>query len=214
VASDDLVALFTHVAQALHALRADGVVQPIEIAELTARWAPYASMRKALGIATNEDYELLVMRLVSGEGGYVFADESLQDDLRREVASPNPDLTALRTYGAARITLAREPLRRVLHLSPDQLPAPAPAAERPAPRMTAPQANPVGDPTAPAPAARITPPPVCQFCGGMLPGGRPVNFCPQCGLNVSTRRCAGCSSEIQPGWRFCVTCGRAVGAKG
>jgi hypothetical protein len=207
---DDVEALFTRVAHALHAANPAAVVLPLEVAEISARWAPYAIVRREFSIATNEDYELLLMRLLSGEGGFVFADESLQDDLRREVASTNPDLTALRTYGAARITLAREQLRRVLGLTPEELPA-APAAREA--KTVVPPAPRVGDATAPVPEGRTVQVPECQFCGHALPTGRTVNFCPQCGLNVSTRRCPGCSGEIQPGWRFCVTCGRAVGAK-
>lgn len=207
---DEVEALFTRVAQSLHAANPAAVVLPLEVAEISARWAPYTLVRREFSIATNEDYELLLMRLLSGEGGFVFADESLQDDLRREVESKNPDLTALRTYGAARITLAREPLRRALGLAADALPA-APAAREA--KTVAPLAPRVGDATALVPESRMTPAPECQFCGHALPAGRTANFCPQCGLNVSTRRCPGCSSEIQPGWRFCITCGRAVGAK-
>jgi len=167
----------------------------------------------SMSIPTNEDYEILLMQLISGEGGYVFADETMQDDLRNEVTSSNPDLTALRTYGAARITLAREQVRRVLKLAPDEMPQ-APAAAEPRPVRPPPSPGEViGDPTADAPLARKAPPPACQFCGQKLPDGRTVHFCPQCGLNVSTRRCAGCSSEIQPGWRFCVNCGRAIGSR-
>lgn len=214
MSDNDLGFLFTHVARALHAARPEAIVQPLEIAEISARWAPYAAIRKELGVASNEDYELLLMRLVSGEGGFVFADESLQDDLRRELESKNPDLSALRTYGAARITLGREPLRRALNLTPDQLPS-APMTRVSTPqRITSPVRSPVGDPTAPVPAARVTAPSVCQFCGQGLPSDRPVQFCPHCGLNVALKRCPGCSGEIQPGWKYCVTCGRAIGSKG
>jgi len=207
---DEVEALFTRVAHALHAANPAAVVLPLEVAEISARWAPYTVVRREFSIATNEDYELLLMRLLSGEGGFIFADESLQDDLRREVESKNPDLTALRTYGAARITLAREPLRRVLGLTAEELPV-APAAREA--KTVAPPTPRLGDATAPVPDSRTVQLPECQFCGHSLPTGRTVSFCPQCGLNVSTRRCPGCSGEIQPGWRFCVTCGRAVGAK-
>jgi predicted RNA-binding Zn-ribbon protein involved in translation (DUF1610 family) len=209
--ADDLEALFSVLARTLHAASPANLVQPLEVAEISARWVPYARVRGELGIATNEDYELLIMRLLTGEGDFVFADESLQDDLRREVASPNPDLTALRTYGAARITLAREQTRRVLGLSAEQLPA-APVDPATA-RLRSPKTSPVGDPTATPPDPRISQPPACQFCGHALPSGRVVHFCPHCGLNVETRRCPGCSSEIQPGWKFCVSCGRAIGAR-
>lgn len=207
---DDLEAFFTFLARSLHTANASALAQPLEVAEIAARWAPYAQVRRSLSIPSNEDYELLLMRLLAGEGGFVFADESLQDDLRREVESTNPDLTALRTYGAARITLAREPVRRVLGLTAEELPAAPPPKET---RPLAPPRPAVGDPTAPAPETRAPQPQVCQFCGQGLPTGRPVNFCPHCGLNVATRRCPGCSAEVQPGWRFCVTCGRAVSAR-
>ena len=209
--TDDLEGLFSLLVRALGAANLGAVVRPLEVAEISARWVPYAQVRLELGIATNEDYELLLMRLLSGEGGYVFADESMQDDLKREVSSSNPDLTALRTYGAARITLARESARRVLGLRAEDLPQ-TPAEPR-APLLSSPPASRAGDPTATMPDARTVQPSVCQFCGSALPAGRTVHFCQHCGLNVQTRRCPGCSSEIQPGWKFCVICGRAIGAK-
>jgi rRNA maturation endonuclease Nob1 len=48
----------------------------------------------------------------------------------------------------------------------------------------------------------------CPFCGESIPDDREVHFCPSCGLNVRTIHCAGCSTELDAGWRFCVTCGR------
>jgi hypothetical protein len=210
--ADDLELLFTRLARELHASSPAALVHPLEIAEISARWAPYTKVRRELSIPTNEEYELLLMRLLAGEGGYVFADESLQDDLRREVASVNPDLTALRTYGAARVTLAREAVRRVLELAAEDLPASPPPREEKKVRPIVPEVSPVGNPTAPAPAPRVAPLAACQFCGHNLPTGREVKFCPHCGLNVAMQLCPGCSSEVQPGWRFCVSCGRAVGA--
>ena len=55
-----------------------------------------------------------------------------------------------------------------------------------------------------------TPRPGCRFCGQPLPEGREVTFCPQCGQNLKVRRCPGCSAEMEMGWKFCVTCGRAA----
>lgn len=211
--TDDLHVLFARLARALHDAAPTRVVQPFEIAELSARWIPYASIRGELALPTIEEYELLLMRLVSGEGGLVFADESLQDDLRRELASSNPDLSALRTYGSARITLAREAVRNALDLEPGSLPQPSVTEARPAARPRAPEQSPVGDPTATPPLPRTTPHLSCQFCGRNLPSDRPIAYCPYCGLNVTTQLCPGCSSEVSPGWRFCVTCGRAIGGR-
>ena len=52
----------------------------------------------------------------------------------------------------------------------------------------------------------------CSFCTNPLPVGRAVVFCPHCGMNVTLAHCPACSSEVEPGWHYCVTCGRDVSA--
>jgi hypothetical protein len=206
---DALDGLFTVLARNLYAANPAFITQPLEVAELSSRWAPYAQVRRVVDVPTNEDYELLLMRLLSGEGGLLFADEAMQEDLQREAASLNPDLTALRTYGTVRVTMARAALRRVLDLSEEALPAPPPP--KPIPRPSAPAAPAVPNPTVAVPTApRPSAAPACQYCAAALPTGRIVHFCPHCGLNVQAVHCAGCSAELEPGWRFCVGCGRAA----
>jgi predicted amidophosphoribosyltransferase len=53
--------------------------------------------------------------------------------------------------------------------------------------------------------------PACLYCGGSLPTGRTVNFCPHCGQSQTQILCPECRSEVEPGWRHCVNCGAAVG---
>jgi len=50
----------------------------------------------------------------------------------------------------------------------------------------------------------------CPHCKGELPEGRPINFCPHCGQDLTVQHCPACGSELEHGWKFCVTCGRAV----
>jgi predicted amidophosphoribosyltransferase len=58
----------------------------------------------------------------------------------------------------------------------------------------------------------VEPPrPTCLYCGGSLPTGRAVNFCPHCGQSQTRILCPECRSEVEPGWRHCVNCGAAVG---
>ncbi|MDA1080316.1 MAG: zinc ribbon domain-containing protein [Gemmatimonadetes bacterium] len=54
--------------------------------------------------------------------------------------------------------------------------------------------------------------PGCKYCAQPLPHGRDVRFCPHCGQDLSVMRCAACSADLEPGWKFCVTCGRAATA--
>jgi hypothetical protein len=71
-------------------------------------------------------------------------------------------------------------------------------------------------PVAPSePAPRRAPRPVtiepgehCMFCKGELPTGRPISFCPHCGQDLTIVHCPACGSELERGWKFCVTCGR------
>ncbi|HEY4735165.1 MAG TPA: zinc ribbon domain-containing protein, partial [Gemmatimonadaceae bacterium] len=48
----------------------------------------------------------------------------------------------------------------------------------------------------------------CRFCGGTLPEGRAVTYCPHCGQNLSAKHCAGCGAELDPIWKFCINCGK------
>ena len=75
---------------------------------------------------TNDDYSHALTRLLAGERGYVFADDLLQDDLRAELASPNPDLAAYRAYLTARVTISQEHARRpASRCRPPRRPPPA-----------------------------------------------------------------------------------------
>jgi hypothetical protein len=91
--------------------------------------------------------------------------------------------------------------------------APAPAASSPAAARTSPTS-----PSAPSTAARRPTKPItiasagqtCPHCKGELPAGRPINFCPHCGQDLTVQHCPACGSELEHGWKFCVTCGKAV----
>ena len=37
-----------------------------------------------------------------------------------------------------------------------------------------------------------------------------INFCPHCGQDLTVQHCPACGSELEHGWKFCVTCGRAA----
>lgn len=66
---------------------------------------------------------------------------------------------------------------------------------------------------APRPVGRAHADNGCRFCGGRLPDGRALTFCPHCGLDLTKRQCAACSTELEANWRFCVTCGRGADAQ-
>lgn len=102
-------------------------------------------------------------------------------------------------------------------------PEPAPPAAEPAPRRFG-DSDPVAaaGPHPPPPDSHIEPPmPVssatspgptrCPSCAAILPQGRPVRFCPDCGRSVVATRCRRCAAELEPSWRHCVECGEPAG---
>jgi predicted RNA-binding Zn-ribbon protein involved in translation (DUF1610 family) len=61
--------------------------------------------------------------------------------------------------------------------------------------------------------AHADPGSMCLFCGATLPVGRQVNFCPHCGQSQTALRCPECQSEVELGWRHCVSCGAPVAGR-
>jgi hypothetical protein len=202
----------------LTAQAADALARPIDLGELLDTLVPYKAARRDGMIETNDDYLHTMMQLVAGEREYVFADDLMQDDLRNELASSNPDLGLLRTYLNATIRLSSIAVERVLggdtqiDLRPSTPIAASVVQEEPVERV----ADPVPAPVAATPVVALPSTPHvththdCPYCAQVLPTGRDVRYCPNCGINLKTRRCPGCSTEIESAWKFCVTCGRSA----
>jgi hypothetical protein len=82
----------------LAASAADALARPIDVGELLETFVPYRAARRDGQLDTNDDYLHAMMQLVAGEKEYLFVDELMQDDLRNELKSSNPDLSLLRLY--------------------------------------------------------------------------------------------------------------------
>jgi hypothetical protein len=220
-AMDPLDLIFERLVRAVRDSRPELLTRPFEVAELI-ELVPYRAVRAEGALETNDDYAHALTRLISGERGYVFADDLLQDDLRAELASPNPDLAAYRAYLTARVTIATEHARRAGESMPPAAEPAAPTAASAPPPSPAPLSEAVTTPKAVRPtsaapqrpldptadAAPNTSRPGCRYCGQELPDDRVVHYCPSCGQNLLARRCAACSAELEPGWKYCVACGR------
>lgn len=204
--------------------------QPLQVAEIQRDILPYRANRRALALESAEDYEVLLLRLCAGEGGFARTDPpELQARFGSELAGTNPDLSILRTHGDALVSLARVAVARALedpHASYEPPAAPPSVPEETldvASEHTAPAAHsseegsefPPDEPTGAEDGDngggdREA---MCLYCGGALPVGRLVNFCPHCGQSQTTRRCPACQTEVEYGWRHCVNCGAAVGGR-
>ena len=249
---DELDRMYRRLVQNLRAGFPDLLTRPFEVSELYTTLVPYRHNRRELALDTNQDYELALLRLLSGERGYLIGDPQMQADLQEEIGSPNPDLSKFRAYSTSMVSLAPDGARNVeppvvrrpgsggtaaigATAPPPSAPAPATAAamaERPT--LGVPEQSDRPQPPAPRPAAPPPPPPViapppvpssgltatggrsivasgtCRYCSGSLPEGRNITFCPHCGQNLTVQNCPACGTELEVGWKFCTTCGRAT----
>jgi double zinc ribbon protein len=193
---------------------------PLPLDDVQHSIVPYRSNRRALHLETSEDYELVLLRLCAGEGNLVRTEpEEARARFAEELQSPNPDLDVLRKVEHVVISLRSEPLARALDPEPDpDLPyAPPSTAAPPAPPIPGldlPQLDaiePLDDlEQEPIPEEPVANGPHCLYCGDRLPPDRPVRFCPHCGQRQSPPECPHCHSEVEPGWRHCVSCGAAL----
>jgi hypothetical protein len=209
--SDELDRLFECLVEAL--ARETRLAVPVVASELYERLVPYRSNRSRLRVATHQDYEMTVLRLLAGERGYVRLEpEDVRQGMQREVTAPNPDPAFFRNFPDARLLVNRREAERFLAAEglyappvPDISPREEPQEEE---GVEIPASSPV-----PLPFSMDgTAPNQCPYCGGGLPAGRKVNFCPQCGQPPSGElKCPACGSEVDVGWAYCVSCGRATG---
>ena len=110
---DELDRLFRRLVENIRAGYPEYLSRPFEVAELYQTLIPYRLNRRELGIETNQEYELLLMRLLAGERGYVSADAALQEMMRSELASAHPDTASFRGFTTARAALTVEAVRRL-----------------------------------------------------------------------------------------------------
>jgi hypothetical protein len=222
--ADDLDRLFERLVSVLADDAPGRLAVPFTAAEVYERLVPYRSNRSILKVATHQDYEMAVLRLLAGERGYAsLAPPDVQDALAREARESNPDTGLFRQFPDAMLSLNRLAAERFLRgdrayapPSPPPL-APAEAVELEEEEEGGHQDD-VGQRGAPLTGAafelaeQTETPRQCPYCGETLAANRKVNFCPQCGQPPSGElRCPACGSEVDVGWRYCMSCGRATG---
>ncbi len=230
---DDLDRLYRRLIHNIRATRPEYLRIPFSVQELYEQLVPYRHNRREMAIETNQDYEVAVARLLSGERGYVRAEHDIQEALRRELASPTGDPGMFKEHAQAQITVTSlADVTPTPGATPGSIPRPAGAMPQQAfepvptvnssvsgtvkqdtiaPRVTDSASPP---PQVPALLSSLTSIPVptgCRFCGGTLPDGRDVSYCPHCGENLKTQRCPACGDEMDATWKFCVSCGRRGG---
>lgn len=158
---DDLDRLYRRLVHNIRANRPEYLQIPFTVRELYEQIIPYRHNRRELGIETNDDYEVSVARLLSGERGYLQGDPAMQEELRRELASPTGDPGVFKDQGDSTVSLtpaasdARTPVAGVAAAGMK-----TPVQSVPAVATSAPSAAPISAPASPGtPAPRDAAPP-------------------------------------------------------
>ena len=233
--SDELDRLFECLVEVV--ARGARIAVPFAAAEIYERLVPYRSNRWRLKVATHQDYEMTVLRLLAGERGLVqLTPPDVREGMQREVTAANPDPAFFRNFPDAQVMINRFAAERVLRgntgfappapeseLAPDpglELEDEMDAVEEPVdwtsenpipPGVRLSEADPAPTFELAEPDEPLTPR-QCPYCGGSLPGNRKVNFCPHCGQPpLGELKCPACGSEVDVGWAYCIGCGRATG---
>ena len=109
---DALDRTFKHLLQTIQARYPAYLTQPFEVAELYQNILPYRHHRRELGLETNQDYELVLLQLLSGARDYLVVGDEMRERLARELAAPNPDPGVFREYSTSQIALSPSAVRR------------------------------------------------------------------------------------------------------
>lgn len=195
--------------------RPDYLDGPFTVAEIYQTFVPYGTHRDRIGVEMNGDYEDALLRLLAGQGDYLILDsEPALRRIREEIELPNPNTGLFREFAAVDVRLnpARVP---VSGASP--APAEDPVVASPVDGEDPSEVS-IGDlapmdeaPAGPAPAGgEASEAQTCPWCRAPLPTRPNLNFCPFCGTDVHVVPCPDCGAELEPEWRFCISCGAEV----
>ncbi len=225
----DVERMYRHLVRTIRTSFPQHLAQPFQVGELYQTILPYRLHRRELGFETNQDYEIALLELLTGADGYLVVDGKMRDVLKSELTSPAPDTSRIRQFASEHVALAPEAMQQELAtrtpsaggssatISRAAAAAPTRAGDvgkvtPPLGSVSASVSSPVSDST-----RRVAKPltvseegEACGFCKGDLPSGRQISFCPHCGQDLTVVHCPACGSELERGWKFCVTCGRGA----
>ncbi len=217
VADDVLQSFHKVLVEEIRSKRPDYLTGPFTVAEIYQDLVPYPTHRDRIGVEMNGDYEDALIRLLAGEGGYlVLESEHALRELRSELQSKNPNTGVYREYAAVDVRLNPDFANGAGRAEGES--SEADASRRPEAAIGARGATggnvdtvggsvpdgSAGEGVASAPGSAGE---TCRWCRAPLPARDDLNFCPYCGTDVHAVPCAGCGEELEPEWRFCISCG-------
>ena len=187
---DPLERMYHVLVRTVRAKQPASLAAPFSVGDLYQQILPFRHYRRELQLETNQEYELLLMELLSGARGFLDVDDRLRDELSKELNAKTPETSRVRDFADAQVSLNAAAQKKVPDVPVE------PRARRNS-----------GVVRHPSPRPNV---PSCRYCAGELPEGRALNFCPHCGQNLQVLNCPGCGADVEFGWMFCVTCGKTI----
>jgi hypothetical protein len=207
---EDLDRFFHHLGRNVAAIDHSRLRHPLSLLEIRQTIIPYRASRRALQLESSEEYELVLMRLCAGEGGFARTEPAeVHAKFVAEALSSNPDLTIVQRHEDSALILNEARLIRALTPTGDSAFAPpvlrSSVIPQPIKASAASAQKATGKSTKKGPV-----PANCRGCGGKLPQVSNLKFCPECGESQTRTHCAVCDTKLHPTWKHCVACGLAV----
>lgn len=199
--------------------RGSDAAAPVTVAEIYQELVPYRAVRERLGVELNADYEHALLRLLAGEDELLRLEPaSARDELRQELASPNPYVGIYRKFAACDVWVEFD----------DEAPALAAAESPAAPKQAEAENGTAVESTVLATPAASLHPFLAPKQASPPPSGEEVaRVEPQAAVRRSTPapspapaqavpktakgdECGFCHEELPPGRvvRFCPHCGK------
>src|SRR6185503_14259535 len=110
---DSLDRMFQTLVRSIQARQPALLTAPFTVGEIHQQLLPYRHFRRELGLETNQEYELLLMELLTGARGYLDVDERLSDELGKELAARSPEPSRVRDFADAHVTINAAALARI-----------------------------------------------------------------------------------------------------
>jgi hypothetical protein len=203
VADEVLEAFHRVLVEEIRAKRPEYLKGPFTVAEIYQDLVPYPTHRDRIGVEMNGDYEDALIRMLAGEGGYLALEsEHALKQLRSELQTSNPNTGVYREFAAVDVRLNPE---RVGGNGAGT--GASPAVAKPAVAESRAAAKKDGAAALDVDTDEGADGTECNWCKAPLPARDNLNFCPYCGTDVHAVPCSGCGEELEPEWRFCISCG-------
>jgi hypothetical protein len=184
---DDLDRLAFRLARIIRQHYPQLMTQGFTLIDLEERLLPFRETRREMADGGAESWERAMLRLLAGERDILAVEPTLRDACRKALELPSPTLALVREWSNSLLSMGTQNVGLEDATVGSSAPPPMRAGARPSTRG-------------------------CRYCGGRVPDGRRVTFCPHCGTDLTKRQCPACSTELEAAWRFCVTCGRGAEA--